>query len=182
MNYFDFKKIYFLFLILFIFLSSLTGQNTFPNTIEKTENSISPKATLQDIEWITGHWKGASFGGITEEIWSPPLGPSMMGSFKLMVENEIQFYEILTITEENGTLMLRILHFDKTLTGWEERGGALEFPLLKITSNKVYFDGLTFEKINKKNIMVYVIVEQKEKGKLEMKFPYKRKSKLKNNF
>lgn len=170
------RKIIFISILLIPFI--INGQD-FPNTLEKDSTAVSPKATLSDISWIAGHWKGNSFGGDTEEIWSAPLGNSMMGSFKMVIDNEIQFYEILTISEEKESLILRILHFDKNLNGWEEQGKPIEFPLVKITPNKVYFDGLTFEKINKKNIIVYVIIDDNN-DKQEMAFPYKRKSKIKS--
>ena len=63
------------------------------NTIAFTEGNRSPKASLSDVSWIQGHWKGEAFGGITEEIWSPPLGDSMTFSFKLVVDNTVSFYE-----------------------------------------------------------------------------------------
>ncbi len=172
-------------IVLCLFISLLPilclGQNAFPNTIEMDSTMTSPTASLDDIAWLTGHWEGASFGGVTEEIWSPPLGPSMMGSFKLVVNDEVQFYELMTLTEENGSLMLRILHFDKELNGWEEQGHPEEFPLVKITDQALYFDGLTFERTSKKKINIYVIVDSKENGKQEMKFPYAKKSKLKSH-
>ncbi len=54
---------------------------------------VSPQATLQDIAWISGYWKGEAFGGITEEMWSNPLGNSMMFAFKLVVDDKVKFYE-----------------------------------------------------------------------------------------
>jgi hypothetical protein len=174
---FKFIVMKYLFLLLFLPLFSI-AQEGFPNTIEKDEKSISPKATLDDVAWMAGHWKGEAFGGVTEEIWSPKLGGSMMGSFKLVVEDEIQFYELMTITEENGSLMLRIKHFDKGLNGWEEKDVSEEFTLLKITDKKIYFDGLTLEKAGKKSIVIYVIIDEKGK-KEEVPFAYKRRGKLK---
>jgi hypothetical protein len=41
----------------------------------------------------------------------------MMGPFKLVVENEVQFYEIETISEENGTFVFRLKHFHRDLKG-----------------------------------------------------------------
>lgn len=168
------------YLLLLLFLPiSLMAQETFPNTMEKDEASVSPKATLDDIAWLAGHWEGASFGGVTEEIWSPALGNSMMGSFKLVINDEISFYEILTISEENSSLILRIRHFDKELIAWEEKDSPEEFPLLKITKKKAYFDGLTFEKTGRKTITIFVIFDSKEKNKREVAFKYKRRTKLK---
>jgi len=96
-----------------------------------------------------------------------------MGSFKLVVNEIVQFYELCTITEENESLLLRIKHFDKDLKGWEEKDQSIEFPLVKIEKNKVYFDGLTFEKINEDELNIYVIFKDEGKEEVEMKFNYK---------
>ena len=65
----------------------------------------SPKGSINEVAWIAGHWQGKAFGGIVEETWSPPLGGSMMCVFKLVVESEVRFYEIVTISEENALAM-----------------------------------------------------------------------------
>ena len=133
----------------------------------------SPEATLGDVEWIAGHWRGKAFGGIVEEIWSPPLGNSMMCVFKLVAENKVAFYEIVTISEENNTLILRLKHFNSDLTGWEEKDETIDFPLVKVEVNKAFFDGFTFEKISEDEINIYVVISDKE-GKHEVQFNYKR--------
>ena len=155
-------------LLLFLVSTALISQNTL--TLEGNE---SPAATLKDVAWIAGHWQGEALGGITEEVWTAPLGKSMMGSFKLVVDEVVQFYELCTITEENESLLLRIKHFDKDLKGWEEKDQSIEFPLVKIEKNKVYFDGLTFEKINEDELNIYVIFKDEGKEEVEMKFNYK---------
>jgi len=68
-------------LLLFLVSTALISQNTL--TLEGNE---SPAATLKDVAWIAGHWQGEALGGITEEVWTAPLGKSMMGSFKLVVD------------------------------------------------------------------------------------------------
>ena len=85
------KKLSLSLLFVFIYFSSF-GQNTL-----KLGDNKSPKATLADIAWLSGHWRGEAFGGITEEIWSPPLGDSMMGSFKLVSEGKNQFLRNLPV-------------------------------------------------------------------------------------
>ncbi|UMB54741.1 DUF6265 family protein [Lutibacter sp. A64] len=155
-------------LLLFIVTTSIISQNTL-----KLGDKISPNASINDVSWITGYWEGEALGGITEEIWTAPLGKSMMGSFKLVVEDTVQFYELCTITEENNSLLLRIKHFDKNLNGWEEKDTSIEFPLVKIEKNKVYFDDLTFEKISENELVIYVIFKEEGKDEIEMKFNYK---------
>ncbi len=170
-------KITWLFIIC-LFLSSLPviGQDQFPNTLFYNEAIGSPTASLNDISWIEGHWRGEAFGGITEEIWGPPLGNSMMCVFKLVVDGDIIFYEIETISEENNSLILRLKHFDKHLKGWEEKDETIDFKLVKVEENRVYFDGFTIEKISKDEINMYVVIEDGGE-KEEIKFNYHRAKK-----
>lgn len=140
-------------------------------TIDSTEQS--PKATINDVAWVAGHWQGEAFGGIVEELWSPPLGGTMMGAFKLVVENKVKFYEIETISEVNETLILRLKHFGADLKGWEEKDETVDFRLAKVTENKVYFDGFTFERISEDELNMYVLIESGD-DEHEAKFAYKR--------
>ena len=133
-----------------------------------------PKASLSDVAWIAGHWKGEAFGGITEEIWSPPLGDSMMFVFKLVVNEKVAFYEVGHIRQEGETLILRLKHFNSNLTGWEEKDKTVDFKLVKLEGNRVYFDDFTFEKINESEINIYVVIEQENGSKEEVKFNYKK--------
>ncbi|MBC3766767.1 DUF6265 family protein [Neptunicella marina] len=137
------------------------------------QNQTSPKASLNVVKWLAGHWRGEAFGGITEEIWAPPLGGSMMGAFKLVMDNQVKFYEIETIAEQNNSLVFRLKHFSGDLKGWEKQDETVNFPLVKVTTNKVYFDGLTVEKVNDDEINIYVAIEKKNTT-TEEKFNYKR--------
>ena len=167
------KKYILLGSLLFLSVSLGYSQDAIPNTLRSDSVKASPPATLQDIAWIQGHWQGEAFGGIVEEVWTPPLGGSMMCAFKLVVNNEVRFYEIVTLSEENGTLMLRLKHFHKDLKGWEEKDETVDFPLVKVTPGKMFFDGFTFEKISDDEMNIYVIIEQEGKER-EAKFNYKR--------
>lgn len=158
-------------LILMVHLAR--GQETFANTLFFDASVEAPDATLDDIAWIQGHWRGEAFGGTAEEIWSPPLGPSMMCVFKHLVNGEVTFYELVTISEEAGSLILRLKHFDPRLVGWEEKGETQDFRLVKVTQDKVYFEGFTFERINPDEINIYVVIEEGEK-KTETTFNYYR--------
>lgn len=152
-----------------VILLTTQAQNT--STLKKGQ--ASPAATIEDVTWIAGHWRGEAMGGLTEEIWSPPLGKAMMGSFKLVIEDQVNFYELMTITEENGSLILKIKHFDAALTGWEEKDETVDFPLVKLTERAAYFDGLTFEQINEAELNIYVQMKG-EDHKTESKFAFKR--------
>lgn len=159
-------------LIILLFPVFVFGQT---NILALKENQPSPNAKLSDISWIAGHWIGEAFGGITEEIWTEPMGGSIMGSFRVVKDGKVLFYELETITEEEETLILRLKHFSPLLIGWEEKDVTVDFKLVKVTDSRVYFDGFTFERINENRINTYVLI----KGK-EMKFSFQRKVVTKN--
>ena len=143
------------------------------NTMTLAENETSPKADLEKISWMEGHWKGEAFGGITEEIWSPPLGGSMMFSFKLVIDNEVNFYELGHIRQLDETLVFELKHFGSDLKGWEEKDEVQRFRLIKIADNRIYFEGFTFEKVSENEINIYGLIHQDDKEE-EVKFNYKK--------
>lgn len=156
-----------------LFLSHCKAQENVSNTLSISEEMTSPKASLDDVSWIEGHWKGEAFGGIAEEIWSPPLGDSMMFVFKLVADESVQFYEVGGIRQIGETLIFQLKHFGNDFKGWEEKDETVDAKLVKIEKNRVYFDDFTFEKVTDDEINIYVVVD--EKGtKEEVKFNYKR--------
>ena len=160
-------------LIMLLLTSQLFAQAKFTNTLSYVDSIGSPDASITATSWVAGHWRGEAFGGIAEEIWTPPLGGSMMCAFKLVTENKVSFYEIVTISEVNNTLILKLKHFHANLKGWEEKDQTVDFRLVKVTDNKVYFDGFTFERISDNEINMYVVIEDAGQ-QLEVKFNYNR--------
>ncbi len=129
-----------------------------------SQSSLPP--TLENISWISGNWKGEAFGGIVEENWSEPSGGSMMATFKLIVDNKVQFYELEVIRQVDSTLILQLKHFNQNLSGWEEKDETEDFPLVEITPDKVTFEGMYFERISENEMNVAVDLED-ENGKIE---------------
>ena len=141
------------------------------NTLWYNEKTGSPKATIEDFAWIAGHWKGEAFGGIVEELWTPPLGDSMMGSFKLVNDDRTTFYELEVLREIDETVILQIKHFHGDVKGWEERDETVDFRLVQFGKNKAYFDGFTFHLVSEDELIMYVVISD-EGNKEEVKFQY----------
>lgn len=135
-------------------------------------DTLEPK--LENMAWISGTWHGEAFGGITEEIWSEPSGGSMMATFKLINDGKVTFYEIEIIREINNTLILQLKHFNNDLKGWEAKEETVDFPLIKITPNKAVFEGMVFEKVNNKEMNVYVDIHNEDGSTQNVKFSYKK--------
>lgn len=159
---------YFLSLLLLTFSLSAFSQKTM-----SLGDKNSPKATLSDVAWIAGSWEGNAFGGQVQEVWSPPLGDSMMCAFKLVVDGKVEFYELCQIREENGSLVLRLKHFNGDLSAWEEKDETVDFKLIKMEKNTAYFDGFTVEKVSKDKINMHVMIGE-DGEKSEMTFNYSR--------
>ncbi|MCB1644904.1 MAG: hypothetical protein KDI36_05605 [Pseudomonadales bacterium] len=137
------------------------------------EGEKAPAADLSAVAWLQGHWRGEAFGGVTEEVWSAPLGGSMMGAFKLVVNGEVQLYELETISEEAGSLVFRLRHFHSDLKGWEEKDEFVAFNLVQVEPGKVWFDGLTVERVSDNDIRITVAIENDGKVR-EERFDYQR--------
>jgi hypothetical protein len=154
-----------------LFLLSLSVSAQTEKDIEIVD-SLAPK--LENIKWISGNWKGEAFGGQTEENWSEPSGGSMMATFKLINDGEVSFYEIEIIREVENSLILQLKHFDTDLKGWETKNETVDFPLIKITSTQVIFEGMSFEKVSDNEMNVYVDIKN-DNGDIELvKFNYKK--------
>ena len=163
------KKIFFTFgFLLFSIATFSQGENT----LKLKEGANSPQANLSDYAWIAGSWKGEAFGGTIDEVWTPASGGSMMGSFKLVVDGKVSFYELMTITQEGESIHMRLKHFNRDLKGWEEKDETVDFPLVKAEKDKLYFSGLTFEKVDEKSMNVYVVVGMENDKVEEVKFSY----------
>lgn len=156
------------FIFLFLFITPFGfAQNTFHYNDEKG----SAKATLDDISWLAGNWKGEAFGGKFEENWSKPSGGSMMFNFKLVADEKVAFYELGHIIEKESTLLYQIKHFDSNLKGWEEKDKSEDFRFIKKEGNRMYFDNITFEKISDNEVNVYAYFEE---SKEEVIFNFKK--------
>lgn len=131
-------------------------------------------ATIEDVSWLIGYWRGEGLGGETEEVWSKPSAGSMMGMFRLNKGGKPWFYELITIAEEDGSLLMRLKHFGPDLTGWEEKGPGLSFPLVAIGPDAAFFDGITYRKSDEDTLQVFVRDQQKDGSFRELAFVFGR--------
>ena len=145
-----------------------------PNTLAYDSTQVRPKATLSDIAWLTGHWRGPALGGMSEEVWSDPEANSMMGMYRLMKDGQVVFYEIMSIQPDGGSLVLALKHFNADLTGWEEKVEVRRFRLLKLTPTAAYFEGMTFRQFGPDTVRVQLAIEQRDGTAREEEFRYTR--------
>ncbi len=129
----------------------------------------SPPATLDQIAWLVGSWSGTGLGGESHEAWLPPTGGQMAGVFHQSQDGELQFYELLQFVERDGSLVLRLKHFNRDLSGWEDRTAetAVEFPLVAIEGDTAYFSGLTYERDGENGLRIALRIRSGEEVRVE---------------
>jgi hypothetical protein len=98
-------------------------------------------ATLQDAAFIAGSWLSDEGGVRSEEVWTAPAGDAMLGMWRLVVRGETKVLELLALRGEDGTLVLRMRHFDPALVGREERDRPLVLPLARKGDGSLRFEG-----------------------------------------
>lgn len=152
-------------LFLFLLFSAVAYSQ---NTLQYNDEKGSPNATIQDVKWLAGNWKGTSPFGVCQENWDEPSGKTMMFSFKMISDNKVSFYEFGHIVEKDKTIQLQIRHFGADLKPWENEKPET-FNFIKIQDNRLYFDGITYEKIGDTILNVYVYFEE---SKEEIKFSF----------
>src|SRR5262245_53315164 len=135
-----------------------------PSHTRQLGDKPSPPARLADVAWLQGHWTGDGLGGVSEEVWSPPGGGVMMGMYRLLKDGKPVFYEFLMLAEENGTLVMKLKHFNPDFSGWEEKTGHVTFKLVEVEGRAAHFDGLSYVREKEDELRIYLLLRDKATG------------------
>lgn len=131
-------------------------------------------ATLADVGWLVGSWTGDAFGGTFEEVWNPPSAGTMVGMFKVLSDDgEVWFYELLLLAEEEGTLRIKVKHFNPDFSAWEDKTEHVTFNLVAIEPDAIHFSGLSFYRIDDDEFHGYIVLREGEELR-EEKLVYRR--------
>ena len=126
------------------------------HTVRLDDPEKRPAATLDDVSWLVGSWEGEAFGGTFEEVWNPPSMGSMIGFFKFMGDEAVGFYEILLLVEEEGSLSLKVKHFNPDFTAWEEKEDYIDFRFVSADDDVIHFSGISFYRLSKNEIHAWI--------------------------
>lgn len=145
---------------------------------EATAEQVRPAATLADMAWLAGSWTGPAIGGNPAgETFTYAGDQQMVGHFwQLDDEGGIAFYELITITPDGESLVMRLKHFTADLTGWEAKEGsaALEFPLVERSDTRWKFGPVTFTQDGPNKLQVSVRIKQDDGTIGSLDFNYDR--------
>jgi hypothetical protein len=166
----------------FLFVAALVGLSISANAqTQRTEHTFKlddpdnrPAATLDDVSWLVGSWSGEAFGNTFEEVWNPPSAGSMIGFFKLLSGDEVAFYELLLLVEEQGSLSLKVKHFSADFTAWETKEDYVTFRFVKAEENALHFSGMSFYRVDDDTMHAYLVMRSGEEVR-EEKLVYRRR-------
>ncbi len=96
-----------------------------------------PAASIDQLAWMTGNWAGQLGPNQLEENWIATEGGSIAAMVRMTGGGSTSMFEMITIEESNGTLVLHIQQWDP---GFEPRTAtAQEMILEEIDGNSVKF-------------------------------------------
>ncbi|HEX5760022.1 MAG TPA: DUF6265 family protein [Thermoanaerobaculia bacterium] len=87
--------------------------------------------TVADLMWMAGRWSGTVDGMASEETWNPPLGGSIIGTFRVLRGGTPVFYELMAIEQEASGPVLFLRHFGSGLV--DTRPDVIRLPLTDLT-------------------------------------------------
>ena len=142
------------------------------------EGHVPPPATVDQAAWLLGDWVGTGINGAeAAESWLPASGGTMVGVFlQEKPDGSIMFTEHMYLSEEAGSLIVKLKHFNPDLTGWEEKDSMVRFRLLSIEPCAAYFSSLTYRCDGDDGLLVAVRMKSAGPEVEELVFRFKRRS------
>ena len=143
------------------------------------EGFESPTATIEQMDWLVGQWQGEGIRGAPAmESWLPPIGGTMVGTFvQESADGAIMFTEHMYIVPQDGSLALKLKHFNADLTGWEEKDDMLTFRLVDLEYCAAYFNALTLRCDGSDGIVAAVRMRSDKPEPVELVFRFRRRGK-----
>ena len=168
------KSLFLCLCVLSLAAQSPAQTNLTANILTLGETGKRGLGTVDEMKWLCGRWVDTTGGGMSEEVWTTPFGSTMSGMYRMVTKEGPVFSEFMRIIEQDGSLVMQIKHFSKTFVAWEEKDKSKDFPLIRLTNNEAYFDGLTVRRTSDSTLVIYVMVKQKNQPATEMIFNYSR--------
>lgn len=137
------------------------------------EGESPGKGNLSQLTWLEGYWTGIGFSGDSDEIWMPAVDNSMQGIFRYAKNDTLNFSEYIVIEELEESLVIKLKHFSRDLSPWEEKEDWTTFKLVKIKGQTAYFSGLTYH-VEKKRLTIKLALKSNGKTRIE-EFVYTKK-------
>ena len=161
-------------IVILVFGNAAAQSRHTEHTFKLDDPNKRPAATLADVSWLVGSWTGDAFGNRFEEVWNPPSAGSMVGMYKVLDGDQVSFYELMLIVEEERSLSLKVKHFNADFSAWEDKMGYVDFRLVRIENDAIHFSGLSFYRISDDEMHAFLVIGNGDKIR-EEKLLYRRR-------
>jgi hypothetical protein len=101
--------------------------------------ATTTKATLADLAWLEGRWRGDWGPRVAEQAWFAPKAGVMTGLFRLVEGDKTLVLELFTLVEKPDGIDFFFRHFTPELVPWE-KSGATVLNLASLDAKKVDFE------------------------------------------
>ena len=145
------------------------------NTWRLDDPKARTAAQIEQLDWLAGTWQGTGLGGECEEWWGQPRNARMQGAFRFDQKDKLVFSEHFVMSEEAGSLVLKLKHFSGDFKGWESQDECQEFRLVAIEGKEARFEGLTYRLAASDRLEVYVVINDTAGEQREEKFEFQRR-------
>lgn len=106
-----------------------------------TAFAAGPAAKVTDLSWMTGAWAGNLGPNVLEENWILPEGGSLAAMVRMTGNGATSMFEVITIEEVEGSLVLHIQQWD---AGFKPRTEAAQkMELVEIGDKSVKFKAVS---------------------------------------
>ncbi len=109
--------------------------------LSATVRAGPPPARIDQLAWLAGQWRGE--GTPTDRIDAfvlPPSNGGMVGVVRRVRGGQVTTHALASVTEEDGSLVLRSKLFDSALRGRESQDAPRSQKLESIGPTKVHFE------------------------------------------
>ncbi len=103
--------------------------------------AVGPAANIDQLSWMTGNWAGQLGPNQLEENWIAAEGGSIAAMVRMTGNGATSMFEMITIEEVDGSLVLHIKQWDPGFSPRTELPQKME--LEEITANSVKFRAVT---------------------------------------
>jgi hypothetical protein len=109
---------------------------------EEPAAAQASKATLSDLAWMTGHWRGGEEGSLSEEVWTAPEGDSMLGMWRYAAGGKARVFELLAIAMGQDGPLLYLRHFDPKFVAREDKDKPVVLRLARFAPGEAEWEGI----------------------------------------
>lgn len=153
-------------IVLFCLCIAFSQQIQAQDVLRLGPDEAPGKGSIESLAWLQGYWVGTGLGGQVDELWLPAMDNSMIGTFRLKMDSTLIFSEYMILEEVDEKLNLKLKHFNRDLSPWEEKDQWTQFKFIKSEDQTAWFSGLTYQRVGD-TLNVYLRLTQNGESRIE---------------